>query len=83
MSSIRFFTLPDVMRPAGCEARVVCDGAEATVLVQENAPGGVFARICRPCFEDFTGHADPIDADPERPQIVVAPAGDHNPVSTH
>lgn len=73
MSSIRFFVLPQAMRPATCEARAVCDGAEATVLVQENVPGGVFARICRPCFEDFTGTHEPVNA-ADAPLLIIAPA---------
>jgi hypothetical protein len=65
--SIRFFDLPQAMRPATCEAGVACDGrGEATVLVQENVPGGVSARICRPCYEDFTATHDPLPDDPHR-----------------
>lgn len=58
--TIRFFELPQAMRPATCD---VC-GAEATVLVQENVPGGIFHRICRPCYLDFTSTHDPLPEEP-------------------
>jgi hypothetical protein len=62
--AVRFFVLPEGMRPAVCQA---C-GAVATVLVQQNMPGGQHWTVCQPCMDEFTSTQPPLDDAPSSPE---------------